>query len=93
MIRPTTQASLTKMGKKDSKKSKDNTSDEINVKSHLHMILEVLMLSLVQAPHCLRDYCISQPQKVQKYPLLSYIVEQVTNHEDSIIQNMVRGII
>ncbi len=93
MITPNAPSALAnKIGKKEVKKTKEKTPppDEINVKQHLHMILEVLMLCLVQAPHCLRDYCLSQPQKIQKYPLLTFIVDKTTNHEEAIIQNMVR---
>ena len=93
MGRSNAQVSLAnKIGKKDNKKSKENArlSDEIDVKQHLHMILEILMLSLVQAPRFLREYCVSQHQKIQKYPLLTYIVDKTTNHDDPIIQSMVR---
>lgn len=94
MVRPTNvQVSLApKISKKDNKKTRESgvPPDEVDVKQHLHMILEILMLSLVQAAHCLRDYCVSQTQKFQKYPLLTYIVNQTINHDDPIIQNMVR---
>jgi hypothetical protein len=78
-----------KMGKKDQKKKEGSSDGEIDLSKHYYLILEILMLSLVQAPHCLRDYCISQHQKVLKYPLLSHIVEKTTSHDEPMIQNMV----
>jgi len=91
MVRPTGAGTLG-LKKKDQKK-KDHGSDEIDVKVHIHMILEILMLSLVQAPRCLRDYCISQHQTILKYPLLGYLFDKTTNHEDPIIQNMLGEVI
>jgi len=84
------QFQVTKMGKKEKKKENAHSLDEIDGKQHMQMILEIMMLSLVQAPHCLRDYCMSQHQKILKHPLLTFIVYETINHEDPIIQNMVR---
>src|SRR5688572_15072436 len=78
-----------KMGKKDQKKKEGGADSEIDLAKHYYLILEILMLSLVQAPHVLRDYCISQQQKILKYPFLSHIIEKTTAHEDPMIQNMV----
>jgi len=90
MVRPSGTGALG-LKKKDNKKKE--STDEIDVKVHIHMILEILMLSLVQAPRYLRDYCISQHQTVLKYPLLTYIFDRTINHEDPIIQNMLGEVI
>ena len=89
MVRPTGTGTLGLKKKDNKKKENIHGTDEIDVKVHIHMILEILMLSLVQAPRCLRDYCISQHQTILKYPLLGYIFDKTINHEDPIIQNMV----
>lgn len=87
---PSKMAQSAMVQKMNKPKKKDIVSEgEIDLGKHLYLILEILMLSLVEAPHVLRDYCISQEQKIQKYPFLSYIVEKTTQHEEPMIQNMV----
>lgn len=84
------QTTTTMLIKKKDPKKKDIVSEgELDLSKHTYLILEILMLSLVMAPHFLRDYCISQQQKITKYPFLTLICEKITSHEDVMTQHMV----
>jgi len=62
--------------------------EQIDVQRDLRTILEILTLSLIQAPDLVRSYCLSEDQKTLKYPFLSFIVENATRHKDPVIQHM-----
>lgn len=63
---------------------------EINASQHLRLIIEILILSLIQAPRLLREYCVSEGQQTLQYPFLTYLCNETIYNPDSTIQNMVR---
>ena len=63
--------------------------EQIDVHRDLRRILEILTLSLIQAPDLFRSYCVSQDQKTLNYPFLSFIVENAILHKDPVVQHMV----
>jgi len=67
----------------------DEDSKQIDIHRDFRTILEILTLSLIQAPDLFRTYCLSQTQKILKYPFFSFIIENATTHKDPVIQHMV----
>jgi len=88
MLNPQTQHNNQSIQKDTRKHKKD--FEEIDNEKHQHIILEIIMLSLVQVPQLLRDFCLSQTEKIQKYPLFTYMIDKCTTHQNPTIQNMVK---
>ena len=60
--------------------NKKNMENEYKVYKMEELCLEIMYLSLLSAPQYLREYVASNIQKIQKYPLFTYIVDRFILH-------------